>query len=147
MTSLQSNAGEHLSNETMFAVAHRRFHEFIPPLRLIESLSFGSKRRAQGRMSSPRGLLTVFQTHFQSVVSNRQYRNEKLLNLQRTKEYIPHIPRGQAALHTGNTSLLYPHELTANIILMSFYQISKMHSCWSNSNKEAWRLGQTFYSN
>lgn len=93
-----------------------------PPLPTYTSC--GSKRRARRGMSSPRGLLTVFQTHFQSVVWARALTGSTemrlLLNLQRTKEYIPHIPLGQAALHTGNTSLLYPCELTTNIILMSF---------------------------
>lgn len=38
------------------------------------------------------------------------------LNLQRTKEHIPLIPLGPAALHTGNTRLLHLCELTTNII-------------------------------
>lgn len=45
-----------------------------------------------------------------------QPRNEKLLNLHRTKAYIPHIPLRQAVFHTGNTSLLYLCELTTILI-------------------------------
>lgn len=44
--------------------------------------------------------------------------NGTLQNPQRTKEHIPGIPLGAAALHTGNTSLLYLRGPTTNIILM-----------------------------
>lgn len=63
LTCLQSNTGEHLSNESMFATACRRFHEFVPPPDL-------KNPPALRRMTSPRGLLAVSQAHFQSAVSS-----------------------------------------------------------------------------
>lgn len=102
----------------------------MPRLRLIESLSFGAKETGTAKEEFSRGVIDKSLRIISSLpslpgLSSRRYRNETLLNLQRTKEYIPHVPRGQAALHTGNTSLLYPCELTTNIILMSFYQLKK----------------------
>lgn len=99
-----------------------------PSLQLIESICFDSQRRRK----SPQGVTDSLSDSFPSQsslpgLSSRQYRNETLLNQQRTKEYIPHIPLGQAALHTGNSRLLYSCELTTNIILMSVYHTSKMH--------------------
>lgn len=75
----------------------------------------------------------------------RQYRNETLLNLHRTKEYIPRIPLGQAALHTGNTSLLYPCEQTTNIILMSF--LSNFKKCTRFTGHKSGLPGYSSLSN
>ena len=99
------------------------------------------KRRALRRMSSPREVTDSLSDSFPvcrlflgSPAS--QCRNETLLNRQRTKEYIPHIPRGQAALHTGNTSRPRPawtdNKYHLNVILSNFNKLTRY------SKKSAW---------
>lgn len=95
----------------------------------LQESSFPRDRRAQIRMTSLRGLPAVSRFHSLSAFSAQlfhwQPNTEIKLNLQGTKGYIPHIPLGQAALHTGNTSLLYLCEPTTNIILVPINQVSK----------------------
>lgn len=96
---------------------------------LHEQISFDTMRWARRRTTSARGvtdsLLALFPRCRLFPSSSIGSRNGTLLNPQRIKEHIPRIPVGTAALHTGNTSLLYLRELTKNIIFIISREISK----------------------
>lgn len=96
---------------------------------LRQQISFDTMRRTQMRTTSAcrvtDSLLALFPRCRLFPSSGAGSRNGTLLNPQRTKKHIPRIPLGAAALHTGNTSLLYLGELTIKIIFITSRQISK----------------------